>query len=586
MNIPRNEYPRPRFVREKWQNLNGEWDFAFDFGNSGKYRKFWLRDNYPFDRKIVVPFVPESPLSGIEYIDFFQTCWYHRTFRVTESFSAECERVLLHVGAADYISEVWVNEQYVGSHTGGYTPFTFDITEFTKSGDENDLVIRCNDVGFDKLQPTGKQMYRNYYNKDCEYTRCTGIWQTVWLEYVPKNYIESFKLTPDVDNEKLDVTVKLAHFTAKGDTVTASASFKGETCAEVTAKTCGRSCTFSIPVKDAKLWSIEEPNLYDLELTFGEDKATTYFGMRKVAVNGKAIEINDRPVFQRLVLDQGYYPDGIYTAPTVQDIEKDIIMSKNAGFNGARLHMKIFEPYEFYYADHMGYILWGEFPNWGLDESDTGALDAMIPDWLASVERDYNSPSVVGWCPFNETRRTRREQLFKNIYTITKAIDPVRPFIDSSGYFHTRYTDVYDVHDYDQNPETFRARHLPLATGEGKVFVNNPDDEKYLGQPYMISEMGGIYWNLDEYHGGGVGGSDNWAAWGYGENPKSLEAFYERFEGLMSAMLSNPGLCGFCYTQLTDVYQEKNGIYAFDRREKFDMDRIRAAVSRKAAIEK
>jgi beta-galactosidase/beta-glucuronidase len=207
MNIPRNEYPRPRFVRDKWQNLNGQWDFAFDFGNSGKYRKFWLRENYPFDREITVPFVPESSLSGIEYIDFFQTCWYHRTFKTADTFCAECERVLLHVGAADYISEVWVNEQYVGSHKGGFTPFTFDITEFVKTDCENDLVIRCNDVGFDKLQPTGKQTYRNYYNKDCEYTRCTGIWQTVWLEYVPKNYIESVKLTPDVDNEKLDVTV-------------------------------------------------------------------------------------------------------------------------------------------------------------------------------------------------------------------------------------------------------------------------------------------------------------------------------------------------------------------------------------------
>lgn len=586
MNIPRNEYPRPRFVRDKWQNLNGQWDFAFDFGNSGKYRKFWLRENYPFDREITVPFVPESSLSGIEYIDFFQTCWYHRTFKTADTFCAECERVLLHVGAADYISEVWVNEQYVGSHKGGFTPFTFDITEFVKTDCENDLVIRCNDVGFDKLQPTGKQTYRNYYNKDCEYTRCTGIWQTVWLEYVPKNYIKSVKLTPDVDNEKLDVTVKLAHFAMKGDTVSAVASFGGEVCATVTAKICGKTCTFSIPMKDAKLWSIEEPNLYDLELTFGEDRATTYFGMRKIAINGRVIEINDRPVFQRLVLDQGYYPGGIYTAPVVEDIEKDIIMSKNAGFNGARLHMKIFEPYEFYYADKLGYILWGEFPNWGLDESNPAALDAMLPEWLGAIERDYNSPSVVGWCPFNETRDTRREELFRSLYAVTKAIDPIRPFIDNSGYVHTPYTDVYDVHDYDQNTETFRQRHMPLATGEGEVFVNRRDEEKYEGQPYMISEMGGIYWNLDEYLGQGVGGKDNWAAWGYGENPTDMEAFYARFEGLMEAMLDNVGLCGFCYTQLTDVYQEKNGIYAFDRREKFDMDRIRAAVSRKAAIEK
>ncbi len=308
--------------------------------------------------------------------------------------------------------------------------------------------------------------------------------------------------------------------------------------------------------------------------------------MRKVAINGRTVEINDKPVFQRLVLDQGYYLDGIYTAPVVQDIERDVIMSKKAGFNGARLHMKIFEPYLFYYADKLGYILWGEFPNWGLDESNKGALDAMLPEWLAAIERDYNHPSVVCWCPFNETRPSRREELYSTLYTVTKAIDPVRPFIDTSGYVHTSHTDIFDVHDYDQDPSSFRQRHMPLATGEGKVFVNHPDDEEYGGQPYMISEMGGIYWNLDEYLGAGVGGKDNWAAWGYGNNPKSLEEFYQRFEGLMSAMLDNPGISGFCYTQLTDVYQEKNGIYAFDRREKFDMDRICAAVSRKAAIEK
>lgn len=586
MNIPRNEYPRPRFVRDKWMNLNGEWDFAFDFGDSGKYRKFWLKENYPFDRKITVPFVPESKLSGIEYVDFFRTCWYRRAFRVESDWKIEEGRVLLHVGAADFITKVWVNEQYVGRHIGGYTPFTFDVTEFITEGTDNELVICCNDVGFDPLQYTGKQTYRNYYNKDCEYTRCTGIWQTVWLEYVPKNYIENVKLTPDVDNEKLDVVVKFAHGTKKGDTVCATASFGGEEVVSVTARTAGKTCAFSIPVTSPKLWSIEEPNLYDLTFTFGEDRAETYFGMRKVAINGNVVEINDRPVFQRLVLDQGYYPDGIYTAPVVEDIEKDIVMSKKAGFNGARLHMKIFEPYIFYYADKMGYLLWGEFPNWGLDESNKGALDAMLYEWTAAVERDYNSPSVVCWCPFNETRDTRREELFMNLYKVTKAIDPVRPFVDTSGYVHTEYTDIFDVHDYDQNTETFKERHMPLATGEGTVFVNFPDDEKYLGQPYMISEMGGIYWNLDEYEGRGIDGKDNWAAWGYGDNPKTHEEFYTRFEGLMSAMLDNPGICGFCYTQLTDVYQEKNGIYAFDRREKFDMDRISAAVSKKAVIEK
>ncbi len=583
MNIPRPEYPRPRLVRDKWQNLNGEWDFLFDFGNSGKYRKFWLKDNYIFDKKITVPFVPESKLSGIEYIDFFTTCWYRRAISIDPTWSLEKGRVLLHIGAADFTTEAWVNEKYVGKHIGGFTPFTFDITDSLNSEGESELVIRCFDNGHDKLQYTGKQTYRNYYNKDCEYIRCTGIWQTVWLEYVPKNYIENVKLTPDVDNAKLDVVLRFADNCGRGTDVSAVASFGGEKVSEVSAKATGRSCSFSLPVPDAKLWSIEEPNLYDLVINFGEDTVKTYFGMRKISINGRAVEINDKPVFQRLVLDQGYYPDGIYTAPVVEDMEKDILMSKAAGFNGARLHMKIFEPYTFYYADKLGYILWGEFPNWGLDEKDLGALDSMLPAWLEAIERDYNSPAVVCWCPFNETRDTRRPELFRTLYNVTKAIDPIRPFVDTSGYVHGDVTDIYDVHDYDQNPETLRARHMPLATGEGEVFRNFPDDEKYEGQPYMISEMGGIYWNLDDHLM--KGGKDNWNAWGYGENPKTLEEFYARFEGLMAAMLDNPGMAGFCYTQLTDVFQEMNGIYAFDRREKFDMNRIHAAVARKAAIE-
>ncbi|MGN1345675.1 MAG: glycoside hydrolase family 2 protein [Eubacteriales bacterium] len=575
MAIPRPEYPRPTLVRgeESWMNLNGTWEFAFDFGNSGRDRKMWEAPKY--DREIVVPFVPESKLSGIEYVDFIAACWYRRTVTLPAGWNRETGRVLLHFGAVDYYSEIRVNGRLAGTHRGGYTPFAIDVTEYLTDG-ENTLSVFAEDNGHSNLQPTGKQVYYSYYNAGCHYTRCTGIWQTVWMEYVPVNYIKNLKLTPDIDAGKLDVIVTLEGGNSAVDTVTAEASFAGEAVSAVTAKVLGKYAQFSLPIPDAKLWSLDEPNLYDLKVTAGEDTVTSYFGMRSVAINGYAIEINHKPVYQRLVLDQGYFPDGIYTAKEDSDLAHDIELSKAAGFNGARMHMKVFEPRFLYHADRMGYLLWDEFPNWGLDESNPASLLSILPEWLTEMERDYNHPAVVGWCPFNETGVRRNKDVFRTMYQATRAVDPMRPIIDTSGYVHV-ITDIYDVHNYDQNPETFQKAFDWLVTGEGELFVNNPQHEHYEGQPYFVSEFGGTYWNIDE---------DPSAAWGYGQAPKSLDEFYERFEGLVNVLLDNPKMCAFCYTQLTDVYQEKNGIYAFDRRAKFDLERLHKILSRKAAIEK
>ena len=575
MSIPRNEYPRPTLVRpdNTWYNLNGQWEFAFDFGNSGRERKMWEAPKY--DHEITVPFVPESKLSGIEYVDFIPACWYRREVTLPEGWCTECGRVLIHFGAVDYYSEIRVNGQLAGTHRGGYTPFTVDATEFLKEG-ANVISVFAEDNGHSSLQPTGKQVYYSYYNAGCHYTRCTGIWQTVWMEYVPKNYIKNTKITPDIDNGKIDVVVTFEGDNSAVTEVKAAAVFEGQTVSETTAKACGKYAEFSLDIPDAKLWSLEEPNLYDLVITTADDKATAYFGMRSVQINGYAIEINHKPVYQRLVLDQGYFPDGIYTAKSDDDLKHDIELSKAVGFNGARMHMKIFEPRFLYHADKMGYLLWGEFPNWGLDESNPASLLSILPEWLTEIERDYNHPSIVGWCPFNETGIHRNKDVFRAVYNTTKAIDPMRPVIDSSGYVHV-ITDIYDVHDYEQDPAKFAEHFQALITGEGQPFINNPGHEKYEGQPYFVSEFGGTYWNIDE---------DPSAAWGYGQAPKSIEEFYERFEGLINVLLDNPKMCAFCYTQLTDVYQEKNGIYAFDRRAKFDAEKLHKIMSRTAAIEK
>lgn len=567
--IPRPEYPRPRMVRNEWMNLNGQWQFEIDHSDTGVERKFYERTD--FDREITVPFVPESKLSGIEYVDFMKAVWYRRTFTLPASWKGG--RTLIHFGAVDYRSQVWINGKLVGKHTGGYTPFAFDITDSLNDG-ENSVVVYAFDDTRDRLQPSGKQSMK-YSNYAAQYTRCTGIWQTVWLEHVPDIYVEKLKLTPDVDAGRLLALVSLnARYEGK---VTAVVSYKGEEIARKEVCCAAKYVEFSVDIPDAHLWFPESPELYDLEILAGNDSVKTYFGMRKVAIKGNAIEINDRPIYQRLVLDQGYYPDGIYTAPTEEDIKHDIELSMAVGFNGARMHMKVFEPAFSYWADHMGYLIWGEYPNWGLDVSKPAALLSMLPEWLEAVERDYNSPALVGWCPFNETQGDRKASIFTTVYDVTRAIDPMRPIIDSSGWTHADKTDIFDVHDYDQNPVTFAERYKPLITGEGDIYYCRNAAETYKGQPYFVSEFGGTHWDID---------SDGTEGWGYGNAPKDIDEVYYRIEGFVTALLENPKMCAFCYTQLTDVMQEKNGIYSYDRREKFDRERLYKIMTKKAAIEK
>lgn len=570
MNIPRPEYPRPQLRRGEgtYTNLNGVWDIELDPSVSGHERDLLHK---PYSMKITVPYVIESKLSGVEHIDFMNAVWYRRTFD-TPVFNPDKERLILRFGAVNYSAEVWLNGVNLGCHFGGYTPFSFDITDAVRS-EGNELVLWVKNDVRDPLQPTGKQSM-NYYNCGCMYTRCTGIWQTVWIERVPKTYIKSLKMTPDIDRECLDVEVRLAGDDFCG-TLTAAASYKGEALTDVTVTANASVVRFTLPVKNPRLWDVGKPELYDMTLTVGDDAVDAYFGMRKVAVRGKAIELNNRVVFQRLVLDQGYYPDGIYTAPSDDALRRDIELSMKAGFNGARLHMKIFEPRLIYHADTMGYLLWGEYPNWGLDYTKTEIVSVMLPEWLEELERDYNSPAIIGWCPLNETWGNRKEITHTILYDVTKSYDPMRPVIDVSGYYHTNKHDVYDVHDYNQNPAELRRNYEPLITGEGEPFHHGQGVKYDFKKPFFVSEYGGIQWLSKRTDG----------AWGYGEAPKDMEEFYTRLEGLTDALLDNPMICAFCYTQLTDVYQETNGIYNFDRSEKFDMDRIHAIFAKKAAIE-
>ena len=567
MTIPRSEHPDPQFQRKDWLNLNGEWDFEFDFGNSGLRAGVLEKDEW--SRKINVPFCPESKLSGIEYTDFIAAVWYRKSVTVTE---AQLEgRVLIHFGAVDYETYLYVNGEEAGYHKGGYTSFTFDITEFLTSG-ENVIAVNAMDDVRDPLVPRGKQS-ELYNSHGCDYTRTTGIWQTVWLEFVPKAYVKSFKLFPDTVNATLGVSAVV-----EGEGAFKAEAFYDGRLVGSFEKTAAGFVSGDIKLSETHLWEVGCGRLYDLKITFGGDEISSYFGLRDIRIDGYKVLINGKSVFQRLVLDQGFYADGIYTAQSDEALEKDIRLSLAVGFNGARLHQKVFEPRFLYHCDRLGYIVWGEFGNWGLDYSRDGALEAMLPQWCESVARDFNHPAIVGWCPFNETwdrdGRKQNDELLRIIYRVTKQLDETRPCIDTSGNFHVE-TDIFDVHDYEQKVEIFKGNYDRLMT-EGVLFEHFPDRQEYDGKkPAFVSEYGGIQWSL------GSRGD----AWGYGNAPKSEQEFIDRYKGLTDALLDNERMFGFCYTQLYDIEQEQNGLYYYDRSPKFDPELFRRINSRKAAIE-
>ena len=586
MNILRAEHPNPQWERETWKNLNGPWEFEFDFGCSAVERRLWEKKR--FDREILVPFCPESRLSGIGYTDFISGVAYRRNFELSQEELSG--RVLLHFGAVDYEASVYVNGTLVGSHKGGYTSFCFDITKHVAPG-PNTLFVAVKDDIRSGLQPKGKQAHL-YASSGCDYTRTTGIWQTVWLEFVPERHIQSAKYYPDPANGKVTVTGLVQ---GQG-TLQLTALWEDKPVGEAALSVEDGFFTAQLDLSETHLWEPGKGGLYTLLLSFGEDRVKSYFGLRTAKFQGRKFLLNGKSLFQRFVLDQGFYPDGIYTAPTEEDLVKDIQLSFAAGFNGARLHEKVFEARFLYHCDRLGYLVWGEYPNWGLDHAHPLSTETYLNQWSEAVERDFNHPAIIGWCPFNETWGYREEReknaLLSSLYKLTKRLDPNRPCIDSSGNYRV-LAEVYDIHDYDQDTQSFQARWDGLTdrireTGgvipaEDPFFNSAPEgpsgrapffNQPYDNQPIFVSEYGGIRWPGDT--GGG---------WGYGNAPATPEEFFARYKGLTEALLNNPEIFGFCYTQLYDVEQEVNGLYTYGRAQKFDIGLIQKINQQKAAIE-
>lgn len=579
MNIPKNEYPRPQLVREAWMNLNGSWEFEIDNSKSGEDRELYLSDK--LSDKITVPFCPESELSGVENKDFMACVWYKKTFTLPKEWKNK--RIIIHFEAVDYHAKVWINKNKAGEHRGGYTGFELDITKFISDG-ENTVVLCAYDDVRTGLQNGGKQSAL-HYSHDCDYTRTTGIWQTVWLEAVEDTYVKAIKFTPNVPDKSI-----LLHFDMSensfGSVVCASAYFDGKKTGEAKGTVSGYGCDIIMKLDELHLWDIGEGNLYDLEVTVSNggktaDSFKSYFGMRSVDLKDGKFLLNGRSVFGRWVLDQGFYPDGIYTAPNDEALVNDIKLSMSYGFNGARLHEKVFEQRFLYHADRLGYLCWGEMGNWKLNIDGDDGLLHFLPEWTESVKRDYSHPSIIGWCPFNETNKEQNDEILRQVYRITKMLDSSRPVIDTSGWFHVE-TDIFDVHDYESDKDKLFEKY-----GENRIFNNTwhaPGRQVYRGEPYFISEYGGIKWYKNE-DGSGSDKNDSKKNWGYGGIPRNEEEFFERLEYTTDAFMQNKNVFAICYTQLYDVEQEQNGLATYSRVPKFDPEKVKKILSKKAAIE-
>ena len=571
----RPEYPRPSFVRENWINLNGKWDFEIG------------KDNV-FDKVIEVPFCPECRLSGIEHKDFMYDLQYRKTVGITaEQLTGS---VIINFGAVDYECTLFVNGKQAGYHKGGYISFAFDITEYLYEG-ENELIVAVKDDTKNPAIPMGKQSDR-FESYGCSYTRTTGIWQTVWLEFTGKTYITERKITADPGTKSVVFEGKLNN--ADDCEVCAEVFYKNEKVAECKTSANGSFTMTATFDGDVKHWDVLKPEIYDIVLTVkknGEvsDFVKTYTGFRSIELRDGKFLLNGKSVFLRQILDQGFHPDGVYTFPTKEDIEKDIDIAIELGFNGARPHEKIFEEYYFYYADMKGYLVWGEYPNWGclLDSKNNPAgLENFLPEWKEELVRDYNHPSIIGWCPLNETWDGPHfcdAVSQKAIFDATKEYDATRPVVGASGGY-LYFTDIDDYHDYSHTAEEIIAHvhnHKNGTYEHEVVDKKNTEENACLltqndlkGLPIFCSEYGGISFNVGD------------GAWGY-VNESNEDDFVAHYISDTTAIMQSDCM-GMCYTQLTDVEQEQNGLVTYERQHKFSEEarrKIRECNMQKAKIE-
>lgn len=571
--IPRPEYPRPDFQREKWLPLNGEWDFSFD--------------EPIFDQKILVPFACETKLSGIHDTSFHNAVWYRRSFSLPEPMHDR--QILLHFGAVDYTCRLWVNDQFIREHTGGQCGFSADITDALNASGENVIVLEARDDPADLEMPRGKQ----YWKPESEsifYTRTTGIWQSVWLEAVSPMHLCSCRITPLFDERSVRFSYALSA-APQHVTLTAEITFRGKTAGAVSVTPTSARGAFDWQIDQSALsawnyqedlvWTPEQPNLFDVTFRILEhgcevDAVQSYFGMRKVSIQNGQFLLNNRPYYQKLVLDQGYWPESLLTAPSDEAFIRDIELTKAMGFNGVRKHQKVEDPRYLYHADRMGLLVWGEIGAAYLYSEQYA--DRIYREWLDVLRRDYNHPCIVVWTPLNESwgvqeieTDPRQQAHSEAMVAITKSMDTTRLVVDNDGWEHTN-GDLLTIHDYSPSSEMLRAHLgsmdaiLALRPAQRALFVGR---HAYAGQPILLSEFGGVKF---------VPGTEAQHSWGYCE-ADSCAAFAGKLRELFDAVRACPLVDGYCYTQLTDVETEQNGLLTYDRTPKLPLETICAILN-------
>lgn len=584
----RTEYPRPQMVRDKWTNLNGEWQFAFDDENKGLSEE-WFKLDQIADQTIQVPFVYQSELSGINNQDNHEIVWYQKKVTIPEEYKNK--ELILHFGAVDYVSTVFVNGHKVGEHKGGHTSFSFNITPFLTE-ESATIALRVFDPRKEESIPRGKQTWEDEPNS-IWYTNSTGIWQTVWIEAVSSQHIQSLRFTSDIDKGQINCKTIFNQYLSDVE-LEYMISYKGEQVLKSRFEVSSSSHNVTFDLHQGSIfrtshhdngwhWTPEDPNLFDIEikLIHGEnivDKVLSYFGMRKVHTENGQIYLNNKPYYQKLVLDQGYWPESLMTAPSDEALKRDIAVAKEMGFNGCRKHQKVEDPRFLYWADQIGYLVWGESAS--AHYFDETAVPLITNEWLEVMERDYNHPSIVAWVPFNESwgindiGRDRQQQHYTQaLYHLIHSIDTTRPVISNDGWEMTE-SDIGAIHHYghgEMNDTDKYARFKQDLKTKDAILQSKPADRaiyadgfEHQGEPILLTEFGGIGYKKDDQDGWGYSSVDN------------DDAFISEYKRVLEAVYESEALAGFCYTQLYDVEQEINGLLTYHREPKVETSIIKA----------